>query len=68
MKPRVKTNCIANRYAAINERIIEFGAGSRGSGGLISIAVHEDGRITVSVYRHTSDVIVRSSEPEKKTC
>lgn len=58
-KPRVTTRCVANRYSGKNERIIEFGAGTKGAGGLISFKYDPDtDEIHVDVYR-MERVIVR---------
>jgi hypothetical protein len=50
-KPRVTTNCVANRYSARNERIIEFKDDETDKGGLISIRRMDDGTLVVDVYR-----------------
>ncbi len=62
-RPRVIKKCVANRYAAPCERIVEF-VGSGGNGGLISLVQHEDGRMTVDVYRYGPRVEVRVGEPD----
>ena len=62
-KPRVIKKCVANCYAGPHERIVEF-ADSRGNGGLISLVQHEDGRLTVDVYRYGPRVEVRVGKPE----
>jgi hypothetical protein len=49
-KPKVTVNCVANRYAGPNERIIEFSA-PNGAGGLIALRIRNDGLIVVDVYR-----------------
>ena len=57
MKPKVVTNCIANHYTGSNERIVEFSHAN--GGGLISIFAHDDGTLTVDIYRTDPGVIVR---------
>ncbi len=60
MKPRVNTRCVADRYAAPNERIIEFSSDC--GGGLISLAEH-DGRLHVNVYNYDPTVVPIVSYP-----
>jgi hypothetical protein len=55
-KPRVMTKCVANTYAAPNERIIEFG--SDNGGGLIAFRMVDE-NLVVDVYRTDPTVIVR---------
>ncbi len=56
-KPTVTTNPVANRYAAANERIVEFSA-SNGAGGLISF--NDTGeRLIVDIYNHSPNVVIR---------
>jgi hypothetical protein len=62
-RPSVIKNCFANHYAARCERIVEF-VGSGGNGGLISLVQHEDGRLTVDVYRYGPRVEVRVGKPD----
>ena len=57
-KPRVTVLCVANRYAAPNERIIEVGSGSKGVGCLISLREIADGTLIVEPY-HADRVKVR---------
>lgn len=59
-KPSVKTKCVANSHAAINERIIEF------DGGLIAFHNRPDGVLLVSLYRLDKNVQV-SVAPEHIT-
>jgi len=56
-KPSVSTRCVANFYAGPEERIVEFSAPS-GAGGLISLQVGSDGKLSVHVYRLDDDVTV----------
>ena len=63
-KPRIVTNCVANHYAAPNERIIEFDGTDRDHGGLISIRIMDDGRMRVDVYRQGSKVDVGIGTPD----
>jgi len=56
-RPKVLTRCVANRYAAPNERIVEFT--SKNGGGLISFATLFDGRLAVDVYHCYPTVVVR---------
>ena len=62
-KPCVIKKCVANSYAAPHERIVEFADG-HGNSGLISLFQHEDGRLTVDVYRHGPRVEVRVGKPD----
>lgn len=55
-KPSINTRCVANHYAAPNERIIEF-SNANGGGGLISFRTAEDGSIVVEVYRQENTVV-----------
>lgn len=50
-KPRVTVACVASRYAAPFERIIEFSDGDDGAGGLILIKRGRDGRLKLHPYR-----------------
>lgn len=55
----VNTNCVADTYATLNERIIEFS--SPGGGGLISFRLETRAmavRLVVEVYRHDPTVVV----------
>lgn len=54
-KPSVTTRCVANTYAASNERIVEF-SGALG-GGLISLRNTEQG-LVVEIYRCDECVII----------
>ena len=56
-KPRVIVPCVASRYAAPEERIIEF-ADRRGNGGLISFQHDDYGRLCVSLYCLGPNVVV----------
>jgi hypothetical protein len=49
-KPEVIVKCVANTYSAPNERIVEV-SGERGAGCLISIRQHDNGELSVAVYR-----------------
>jgi hypothetical protein len=62
-KPRVIKKCVAHRYAGPHERIVEF-SDDCGNGGLISLVQHEDGRMTVDVYRYGPRVEVRIGQPD----
>ena len=60
-KPRVTTKCVANTYAAPNERIIEISSGNRrgtGNGCLVSIRDMDDGTLLIQVYRADGGVEV----------
>lgn len=48
-KPTINTRCVANRYSAASERIIEI-SGRHGAGALISIVENDDG-LNVYIYR-----------------
>lgn len=61
-KPRIHTRCVANTYAGPNERIIEFGAGSDGTGGLISFRIMDDGRLSVQLYQLSGKLDVTVGE------
>ncbi len=57
-KPSITTNCVANRYAKANERIVEF-SGDHGAGCLVSVTKDDNGQLTVQVYRREAcDVLV----------
>lgn len=58
-KPRVILNCVANRYTAANERIVEFS--SQHGGGLISFREKANGRLEVNIYQMDPTVIVVAS-------
>ena len=64
-KPRVITQCVANRYAGPNERIIEFSGESPDHGGLISFSITDDGRMIVDIYRQGAKVDVRIGKPDE---
>ena len=51
-KPSVLIKCVANNYAAPNERIVEF------DGGLIRFVNADDGMLYVSLYRLDNNVRV----------
>lgn len=56
-RPTVTVNCVASRYAAPDERIVEFSDSQ--SGGLIRLWRHPvDGKLYVQVYRQDPDVVV----------
>lgn len=57
-KPRVLTKCVANTYAADNQRIIEFSGVTEEQGGLISFVIDEFGRMNVHVYHMGQEVRV----------
>ena len=48
-RPRIMKRCVAQKYAAPNERIAEFGVGSSGVGGFISF-YEMDGKLNLSIY------------------
>jgi hypothetical protein len=57
-RPCVTINCVADNYAdKTRERIVEFDTPSH-KGGLISIYQHDDGLVTVNIYRCDPGVIV----------
>lgn len=62
MKPRVLTKCVANHYAASNERIVEFSfPGTKDheqKGGLVSFRRLSDGTTIVNLYGLDDDVKV----------
>jgi hypothetical protein len=60
-KPRVIVDCVANRYAGHDERIVEFF--SPGGGGLIALREVER-RLLVDVYRLDATVKVRVAKAE----
>lgn len=57
-KPSVNKRCVANSYAAPNERIIEFSG--KAGGGLISFRETEGGGLVVSIYRCDAPVQIRT--------
>lgn len=60
-RPSIKSPCVADHYADKScERIAEFSA-PNGKGGLISIRQHDDGSVSVSVYRIDPGVMVIAS-------
>lgn len=68
-KPRVVTGCVANHYAASNERIIEYsfpdtGDGAGPLGGLISFRLLNDGTPIVNLYRHDAGIQIYVSKPD----
>lgn len=53
-RPSVTLNCVADKYAdKRSERIVEF------DGGLIAFRRHDDGTLTVDLYRLDANVRVR---------
>lgn len=60
-RPRVMTRCVANSYAATNERIVEFAGPDGENGGLISFRL-VDGVMVVETYRCGSKVVVNGHE------
>jgi len=56
-KPKVSSRCVANNYAAPNERIIELSNGA-GIGCLVSVRNMPDGTLSVQVYRRDAGVSV----------
>lgn len=63
-KPSINVHPVAARYAAPNERIVEFSAPS-GAGGLISLELRTDGTIGLNVYRHEqTEVTVGKADDE----
>jgi hypothetical protein len=56
-RPTVNARPVAQAYAAPNERILEF-SGPTGTGGLISIRAHDDGTVSVDLYRLDAGVRV----------
>lgn len=61
-RPSVKTACVADRYHANTERIVEFSFPS-GEGGLISLRTLHDGTPVVEVYRSDPNVHVLQPQP-----
>lgn len=62
-KPKVMTKCVANSYAAPNERIVEFSNGQ--AGGLISFRTMPDGSLAVNIYQQDKTVSVTVSKPSR---
>jgi hypothetical protein len=63
-KPSINVHPVAAQYASRNERILEF-SGPDGAGGLISLALENDGTIKVHVYRHErTEVSVGTADGE----
>jgi hypothetical protein len=51
-KPHITVKCVANNYAASNQRIVEFSDGlGKGNGGLISIRQDDQGKLIVNLDR-----------------
>lgn len=65
VRPRVNKSCVAHKYAADNERIVEFGGETTDQGGLISFTI-VDGKMRINVYRQGADVEVTVGKPESK--
>lgn len=61
-KPRVTVKCVADHYAASNERILEI-SGPNG-GCLISLRNTTDGKLVVEAYRCDATVIVKAARAE----
>lgn len=57
-RPRVTTNCVAQKYASQDERIVEFYDPRTNKGGLIALRALEDGTLSVEVYRCDPGVTV----------
>jgi len=60
-KPRVITKCVANTYAASNERIVEFSGEPDATGpvgGLLSFRQLNDGTLRVEIYRCDPAVLI----------
>lgn len=60
-KPKVNVKPVADAYAGPGERIVEFS--SDAGGGLISLALRDDGKLSVFVYNFDSTVEVSIGEP-----
>lgn len=60
-KPIVKTKCVANGYAAPNERIVEVTSDTYGTGCLIRF-VKTDAGLEIQVYRAGNKVIVHPAQ------
>ncbi len=58
-KPRISTRCPANRYAAADERIIEFSF-QDGKGGLISFKMGE--HPIIDIYNCDAGIEIRHKE------
>lgn len=56
-RPSIKSPCNADRHHGPGERIAEFSA-PNGKGGLIGVRQHDNGAVTVNVYRCDDGVIV----------
>jgi len=57
-RPRVTLCCVADKYHAPGERIVEFSSAKLRKGGLISISEMEDGRLAISIYRCDKGVVL----------
>ena len=57
---KITLDCVANRYASTDERIVEFD--SPNGGGLISFFLRADGSLSVVVYRHDATVVVAEGD------
>lgn len=58
-KPRVTLKCPAAGYAMPDQRIVEFGDGTDGTGGLISFRRNRSGQLVVELYR-LENVVVKA--------
>ena len=65
-KPRITVNCVASKYSAPEERIIEFSGNTPEQGGLIQFRFHGNGKLYVEVYRQGCDVVVHVAKPESR--
>jgi len=61
-RPRVIANCVANKYAGADERIVEYT--SRHGGGLIAFHETEDG-LVIDLYSHDASVDIRVGDPRE---
>lgn len=57
-KPKVITNCVANKHTGPNERIVEFNDPEINAGGLISFNRTNDGKLRVDLYCLDANVVV----------
>lgn len=62
---KINTKPVADAYAAHGEKVIEFSSPT--AGGLISFALADDGRLTVTLYRLDPTVDVSISDADQRS-
>jgi hypothetical protein len=64
-RPQVVLRCGADRYTAVNERIITFNDGGSRATGMIAFRRAQDGTLMVDVYNTSGPVLVRHEKESK---